>query len=126
MNPVAKAHHRRVLAAMTRAGGADDLVLRGRQESLLRDFLQPAFVVVIRPRLHIDQAAAEQAVGGAVALVEKDRPDDGLERVRQDRLQRAGAGLMSPLSQQEIVAQAERSEERRVGKECRSRWSPYH
>ena len=26
----------------------------------------------------------------------------------------------------EIVAGADRSEERRVGKECRSRWSPYH
>ena len=25
-----------------------------------------------------------------------------------------------------IVMEAERSEERRVGKECRSRWSPYH
>ena len=25
-----------------------------------------------------------------------------------------------------IHGQAERSEERRVGKECRSRWSPYH
>ena len=24
------------------------------------------------------------------------------------------------------VLNAERSEERRVGKECRSRWSPYH
>ena len=24
------------------------------------------------------------------------------------------------------IAEAERSEERRVGKECRSRWSPYH
>ena len=24
------------------------------------------------------------------------------------------------------VATADRSEERRVGKECRSRWSPYH
>ena len=24
------------------------------------------------------------------------------------------------------AGQAERSEERRVGKECRSRWSPYH
>src|SRR2546426_10069829 len=24
------------------------------------------------------------------------------------------------------AAQADRSEERRVGKECRSRWSPYH
>ena len=25
-----------------------------------------------------------------------------------------------------MVLQRERSEERRVGKECRSRWSPYH
>src|SRR6266513_5052285 len=25
-----------------------------------------------------------------------------------------------------VAAAAERSEERRVGKECRSRWSPYH
>ena len=27
---------------------------------------------------------------------------------------------------QGAIAPAERSEERRVGKECRSRWSPYH
>ena len=26
----------------------------------------------------------------------------------------------------EEIKQARRSEERRVGKECRSRWSPYH
>ena len=26
----------------------------------------------------------------------------------------------------ELLSAAERSEERRVGKECRSRWSPYH
>ena len=26
----------------------------------------------------------------------------------------------------QAVGEAERSEERRVGKECRSRWSPYH
>ena len=25
-----------------------------------------------------------------------------------------------------VLAEATRSEERRVGKECRSRWSPYH
>ena len=25
-----------------------------------------------------------------------------------------------------VISIAERSEERRVGKECRSRWSPYH
>ena len=28
--------------------------------------------------------------------------------------------------QQELVTTPNRSEERRVGKECRSRWSPYH
>src|SRR3712207_545110 len=28
--------------------------------------------------------------------------------------------------QRELLARARRSEERRVGKECRSRWSPYH
>ena len=27
---------------------------------------------------------------------------------------------------QAIIDSVERSEERRVGKECRSRWSPYH
>src|SRR3989442_2782695 len=31
-------------------------------------------------------------------------------------------GLMQRL----VTAASERSEERRVGKECRSRWSPYH
>ena len=25
-----------------------------------------------------------------------------------------------------VVGETDRSEERRVGKECRSRWSPYH
>ena len=32
------------------------------------------------------------------------------------------------INNQEIVEERikERSEERRVGKECRSRWSPYH
>ena len=29
-------------------------------------------------------------------------------------------------SKGDIVNVAKRSEERRVGKECRSRWSPYH
>src|SRR5256885_12126955 len=30
------------------------------------------------------------------------------------------------LNQARVVFDADRSEERRVGKECRSRWSPYH
>ena len=31
-----------------------------------------------------------------------------------------------PFKNDEYLASGTRSEERRVGKECRSRWSPYH
>jgi len=40
-----------------------------------------------------------------------------------------GIGLVFPkeeLDKVKILCNTERSEERRVGKECRSRWSPYH
>ena len=36
-----------------------------------------------------------------------------------------GAAVLVPLVSQ-MAPSADRSEERRVGKECRSRWSPYH
>src|SRR5256884_9884319 len=45
--------------------------------------------------------------------------DDTDERVR-----RLCAKARQPIQQE--LAQKLRSEERRVGKECRSRWSPYH
>ena len=34
--------------------------------------------------------------------------------------------VIQPELEKEQAQQALRSEERRVGKECRSRWSPYH
>ena len=34
--------------------------------------------------------------------------------------------LKNIVPEYEIVSDGVRSEERRVGKECRSRWSPYH
>ena len=34
--------------------------------------------------------------------------------------------LKEPLTMDQIKKKIVRSEERRVGKECRSRWSPYH
>ena len=36
------------------------------------------------------------------------------------------SGVAALLECARLVASRERSEERRVGKECRSRWSPYH
>ena len=38
----------------------------------------------------------------------------------------APVGVVTPDLWEMIRAQKQRSEERRVGKECRSRWSPYH
>ena len=37
----------------------------------------------------------------------------------------ASSAVVAPITPV-VEATAERSEERRVGKECRSRWSPYH
>ena len=37
-----------------------------------------------------------------------------------------GRYITPPIVDEVIVSQPARSEERRVGKECRSRWSPYH
>ena len=60
-----------------------------------------------------------------IRLGSKDYKDD-VERIRQLR---SAIGqdveLMADLNQSSTPKQA-RSEERRVGKECRSRWSPYH
>jgi len=52
---------------------------------------------------------------------------EALERFRADREARAGR-MMDALRELgfELDTAAIRSEERRVGKECRSRWSPYH
>ena len=46
----------------------------------------------------------------------------GREKVRRDHLSQ----ILSYVMNQEDRSKPHRSEERRVGKECRSRWSPYH
>ena len=51
-----------------------------------------------------------------------------VERHQSRRLRGAVAGKQRPVVQppEHPSADDNRSEERRVGKECRSRWSPYH
>src|SRR2546422_4455600 len=57
------------------------------------------------------------ARGLEATLVETGSPDNAIVLRRS-----AGSELVSQIDR----ATADRSEERRVGKECRSRWSPYH
>ena len=43
---------------------------------------------------------------------------------RIEQLERDNESLREQVN--DLIAEVNRSEERRVGKECRSRWSPYH
>ena len=54
-------------------------------------------------------------IGKVLKLEEEAKRQNELEQLRSKRIRQ----------QQEYINQM-RSEERRVGKECRSRWSPYH
>src|SRR2546429_3110666 len=70
----------------------------------------------------LGQAAVEGAAQGAWAFTElKATPDEPKPDVEGVTL------VCDPKEMKEVAAgQRVRSEERRVGKECRSRWSPYH
>src|SRR2546427_12475151 len=75
--------------------------------------------------------AAGWASGVPLLLI--DEPLAALDRGSMDHVQRTMAGLNRAGQQSAPVAGhgprcviVARSEERRVGKECRSRWSPYH
>src|SRR3989442_10369149 len=46
--------------------------------------------------------------------------------IERRKLQQRTAIIGESPAIQEVLVKIERSEERRVGKECRSRWSPYH
>src|SRR3712207_8290047 len=68
-----------------------------------------------RPCLPLPRTGEVRAAGREVARTRAER---------EQEVQLAITMLRDRLAQEGI--RAERSEERRVGKECRSRWSPYH
>src|SRR2546425_1179480 len=88
----------------------------------------------IRASVERAEESDDRGPAGRMAR-EFDRAFDGFcPGVRQKDALLGGSGgeLRQPLAQcgealiVEIAAADVRSEERRVGKECRSRWSPYH
>src|SRR2546426_12409697 len=64
-----------------------------------------------------------------VLYAPEDKPADRLVALYEEArhsIYIATYGLTYPPVVKALVAAKKRSEERRVGKECRSRWSPYH
>src|SRR3989475_9626658 len=64
-------------------------------------------------------AEAETQIRAARAIFDAGRGPDDLETA-------AIVTILGTVREDRGVAREARSEERRVGKECRSRWSPYH
>src|SRR2546426_12034913 len=89
------------------------------------------FSVLLRPRLH-PQAVTQLTIASATALVRAIHSQTGLAaeiKWPNDIVihGRKVAGILTEMNAElDTVKYVIRSEERRVGKECRSRWSPYH
>src|SRR5713226_4284900 len=108
-----------LLSGLYRAD-AGDIRLRGERVDRLRPHeitgrgVARTFQI---PKLFGNMSVLENVLVPALAALDRGAaPDGGARRPRAEIVERA-RGLL------EFVA---RSEERRVGKECRSRWSPYH
>src|SRR5260221_14721037 len=94
---------------------------------------RPVFKSVLTHReLRTARRLVDEAVVGALGGTQlRQRVERGLPGLRHARVVEAGDALAEQLRPAHhlaalVVEHAERSEERRVGKECRSRWSPYH
>src|SRR6266542_644910 len=73
--------------------------------------------------LHVSDEQALQVAGGAFIVLAPFVRQLVTPTVKQPQLEPLLAVEPSPTIQVHVAG---RSEERRVGKECRSRWSPYH
>src|ERR1041385_3359749 len=80
-----------------------------------------------------DGATAEGHCAILFGLLQRwgDRPFAAILRAQKRSVRKAVFDAISPMpgwarSNYPLTYAAGRSEERRVGKECRSRWSPYH
>ena len=92
-----------------------DLYERTRDTAAVQFFMEAYFMQDV----FLDEFVAEGNLGGYQLPIMPDKLK------KPDKLQRIEA--VSPLWERGFVFYNEkRSEERRVGKECRSRWSPYH
>src|SRR5256884_7544206 len=111
--------------------GASDGI--GRAVALACARHQASVVLIGRNVRKLEAVHAEIAAGGApeasIAELDLERAlAADYDRVADAVLERYGRldGLLHNAALLGSLSPIERSEERRVGKECRSRWSPYH
>ena len=91
---------------------------------LLQDLSALEKQVLVERHL-ISREHAAKSVGSAVIMNRRQTLSIMINEEDHLRMQSIRSGLQLK-SAFKLVDKVDRSEERRVGKECRSRWSPYH
>src|SRR2546429_4440761 len=111
--------------------GASDGI--GRAVALACARHQATVILIGRNERKLEAVHAEVGASGApeasIAVLDLERAlAADYDRVADAVLERYGRldGLLHNAALLGSLSPIERSEERRVGKECRSRWSPYH
>ena len=94
----------------------DEKALKAQCEQAFQVVLPHVRLLVVAPCCHGDGRKAHHAVDLNHSSVHDDKNNDA----------QYPHGDADEETLQEKPEQGSRSEERRVGKECRSRWSPYH
>ena len=96
------------------------------------DRVRAAFERALEKKFPLVRELTEKQMESLLLKLVAEQPADGFQLITSlgkahFKLKGAGEGavygLLAKLEENRLV---ERSEERRVGKECRSRWSPYH
>src|SRR2546430_16343301 len=126
---VLELHPKACILIMTTYDGDEDIfqcLSQGAKGSLLKDAPRQEILSAIRAvsedRPYTSSAVAAKALQRMAKPSLTQRELDVLQLVAQGR---SNKDIARRLSITEGTAKT-RSEERRVGKECRSRWSPYH
>src|SRR3989441_4517254 len=94
--------------------------------------IAPVFIAgcAARPNKPLGTAGTLAELRNVRPDVQEVKVEQGLDQAMQHYrrfLEDAPETAMAPEAMRRLAdLQLERSEERRVGKECRSRWSPYH
>src|SRR2546430_3544214 len=76
--------------------------------------------------LYVAKGEVQRAADAAALVAAKGFVDSGVTSDPANTSLQTLAENMATAGINAILPQNKRSEERRVGKECRSRWSPYH
>src|SRR3712207_9387771 len=113
--------------------GIRDIGVTGVQTCALPIFMQPRMIVAESSWLthneeKLQKFTKQLGQNGFVEVVEVDEEELRKVSFLQHPQEVLGVFTISETPADDVVkaANSGRSEERRVGKECRSRWSPYH